>query len=191
MKIIKQNVKLLWVTPNAEEEIEKAARLCYQSKVNPDTRDRFIRGLIKSGYESVIEHASASFLITTNRAIANEIVRHRLASYSQISTRYVAYRNKISVIQPYGLNTKNYHLWVLATEKAEETYKKLLKNGEKPEIARDVLPLCLATQLTTTANFREWRHFIKLRTSKKAHPQIRIITGWIDAILSAVAPSVF
>ena len=91
IKLVKQGADLLWITPNADAEIEKAGRLCYNSlnKITHNSADKFINGIIKSGHESVIEHASASFLITTNRAIGNEIVRHRISSYSQVSTRYV------------------------------------------------------------------------------------------------------
>ena len=142
----------------------------------------------------MIEHASASFRIITDRGISHEIVRHRLASYAQESTRYCNYtkdkfENKITVICPPGLGENV--AWLYACEQAEQAYLRLVREGVKPEIARSVLPTCLKTEIVMTANFREWRHFISLRGGKGAHPQIREIARGCLNLLMGYAPNVF
>jgi len=195
MKIIKQSVELLRITEHAEKLIEKAARTCYQSfdKQTEDSYKRLIKHLIQLGHHSVLEHASATFKIITNRAISHEIVRHRIASYSQESTRYCAYKDNIEVIVPYDIEKipDAFNLWKKEVKNIEKTYKELLLKGISPQHARDILPNCLATQLIMTANLREWRYFIKLRNSKQAHPQIRQIAKDILNILYEKCPVIF
>ena len=159
--------------------------------------------LIKRGHESVLEHASATFKITTDRGITHEIVRHRIASFSQESTRYVDYMVKedgeaveskainIKVILPIGLDDGQMDVWSRAMIKAEEYYEDLRRSGCPPQVARDVLPTCLKADIVMTCNFREWRHFIKLRASKAAHPKIQVIAKGIHAALNKHAPNVF
>jgi len=190
LKIIEQDVKLLSMTKNPLILIEKAARICYKSdckmdcdceqEINPcekclNRASIFIQGIIKRGHESVIEHANASFLFITDRAIANEIVRHRLASYSQESTRYCNYgkSNEIVVIKPFVENEDQLNDWIKSVEYSEKSYLNMIENNTQPQHARSVLPLSLKTEIVITANFREWRHILKLRLSKSAHPQIR------------------
>lgn len=146
--------------------------------------------IIKRGHESVLEHGSLTFKVRTNRAIANEIVRHRLASYSQESTRYVKYDDIefIPMIDPRGLKVDYiYDLEDLYTD-FELLYKELIKENFKPESARDILPNSTATTLVMTMNFRELRHFLKLRLDKAAHPQIRELAGMILEILKEKYP---
>lgn len=168
------------------KHVEKCGRICYLSepKDSEGSTDKFIRMLIKNGHESPLEHGSCTFKIVTDRAISQEIVRHRLASYSQESTRYCNYANgkfsrEITVIEPSGLAENEAREWLDAMEYLERTYLYLIDGGVKPEKARDVLPLCLKTELMMTANFREWRHFLKLRGSRMAHPGIRKISKQI------------
>lgn len=203
--IVPQSVTLKSITPDAEHLIEEAGRCCYKSegKIAPGSAAKMIAMLIKRGHESVLEHASASFLITTDRGITHEIVRHRLASYSQESTRYVDYIIKedgeteeaksinIKVVKPLGLEGYQMHLWFQAMIDAEGAYKALRQNGCPPQVARDVLPTCLKADIWMTCNFREWRHFIKLRASKAAHPKIQIIAKEIHRLLHEQAPNVF
>lgn len=198
MRVVKQKVELLWITPLAEQLIEQAGRTCYKSeeKITPISAAAFVRKLIKMGHEAMIEHASASFKIITDRGISHEIVRHRIASFSQESSRFCNYSNKkfgnqITVIEPLDLTEQQKIDWILACRFAEKKYFKMLADGAAPQTARSVLPTCLKTELIMTANFREWRHFIKLRSSKAAHPQIRIIAGLIWGNLMAYAPCVF
>lgn len=165
------------------EKIEIAGKVCYQSEPKGDS-EKFIRMIIKRGHESVLEHGSLTFKLKTNRAIANEIVRHRLASYSQESTRYVKY-DDIEFIPGEKLKDPNLENLLLSAELA---YKLLLTTDFKPEEARDILPNATATTLVMTMNFRELRHFLKLRLDKAAHPQIRELAGMILDILKEKYP---
>ena len=149
--------------------------------------------LIKNGHESPLEHGGCTFKIVTDRAISQEVVRHRLASYSQESTRYCNYANgkfsrEITVIESSGLAENEAREWLDAMEHLERTYLLMIDSGVKPEKARDVLPLCLKTELMMTANFREWRHFLKLRGSRMAHPGIRKIAKQIYEVFQRAIP---
>ena len=185
MRIGKQKVELL--NPQSYEEltekIEIAGRVCYQSEPKGDP-EKFIRMIIKRGHESVLEHGSLTFKLRTNRAIANEIVRHRLASYSQESTRYVKY-DDIEFIP--GDRLGGSYAEDMMT-RIEEAYIFLIGQEFKPEEARDILPNATATTLVMTMNFRELRHFLKLRLDKAAHPQIRELAGMILEILKEKYP---
>lgn len=185
MRIGKQQVELL--SPQSYEEltekIEIAGRVCYQSEPKGDP-EKFIRMIIKRGHESVLEHGSLTFKLRTNRAIANEIVRHRLASYSQESTRYVKY-DDIEFIPGERLKG-SYAVDMLS--RLEDAYRFLINQEFKPEEARDILPNATATTLVMTMNFRELRHFLKLRLDKAAHPQIRELAGMILEILKEKYP---
>jgi thymidylate synthase (FAD) len=180
-------------------KIESAGRTCYKSedKATDDSAIKFVSGVIKAGHHSVIEHHNVTVKIITDRGVTHEIVRHRIASYSQESTRYCNYShekfgNEITVILPVwfkGFTEDNlsspgeeglrrhaqYALWKLTCEQIEKAYFELLKAGQSPQEARAVLPNSLKTELVMTANLREWRHFFKLRASLKAHPQIRFL----------------
>lgn len=152
-----------------------AARTCYQSQSKPDETE-FIRKLIEMGHESVIEHAGMTAKLITDRGVTHELVRHRLASYSQESTRYCNYKKKnFTVIIPEGMdpNSEEWKIIREACEVTEQAYLKLLEKGIAPQIARAVLPTCLKTEIVVTANLREWRHIFSLRCDKAAHPQIR------------------
>ena len=193
MKIVEPLVTLLWVTPEPEKQIERIGRVCYKSedKITSVSSAEFCKRMVKSGHHAMIEHASASFRIITDRGISHEIVRHRVASYAQESTRYVKYNRECSFILPPGMTKKQYELWCGACRYAEAAYMNALDTGCPPQIARSVLPNCLKTELVMTCNFREWRHFIILRTSKAAHPQIRPIANEIHAMLYQIAPNIF
>lgn len=185
MRIGKQKVELL--NPQSYEEltekIEIAGRVCYQSEPKGDP-EKFIRMIIKRGHESVLEHGSLTFKVRTNRAIANEIVRHRLASYSQESTRYVKYDDTEFIP---GDRLGGSYAEDMMT-RIEEAYNFLIGQEFKPEEARDILPNATATTLVMTMNFRELRHFLKLRLDKAAHPQIRELAGMILDILKEKYP---
>lgn len=203
MKIVKPSAKLIDNINTAEiyAKIERCGRVCYQSEPKGDP-ENFIRMLIKRGHESVLEHVSLTFNIICDRAIMAELTRHRLASFSVESTRYVKYdeleviRPHLQSIKPFGMkNAKTYEeaiaydagffvltnlAWEANIRKFEDLYKTLLTVGDvKPEQARAVLPLCLKSELYMTANLREWRHILKLRTSPKAHPEMRLVAGQI------------
>ncbi len=166
--------------------IEKAGRTCYksESKITGDSARKFVKTIIDSGHESVIEHCSVTVRVVCDRGMSHEIVRHRIASYSQESTRYCNYSGKkfshqITFVQPcfWDESTeqgkRNLEIWKDAMKKAEEAYFSLIENGATPEEARNILPNSLKTELVMTLNLRSWRNFFKLRTSPGAHPQVR------------------
>ncbi|MEL7639288.1 MAG: FAD-dependent thymidylate synthase [Solidesulfovibrio sp.] len=186
MKIVSPSFEVMEL-PNGNDllrKIEAAGRTCYKSedKVTETSSADFAKKLMKLGHLSVIEHVSATVRITCDRGVSHEIVRHRLASYSQESTRYANYSNKkfggeISVVKPpfWDQNSHEYNLWVEAMENSEKAYLNLIKMGASPQQARSVLPNSLKTEIVVTCNIREWRHIFTLRCDKAAHPQMREI----------------
>lgn len=176
-----------------EELIEYSGRLCWGSTEKLGTNPDRVRSWIRMGHESVIEHASATFYIKASRVLTHELVRHRLASYSQRSQRYVK-ELEPRYITPPELQTcgKNAaELYEKAMQNSWTIYRKLLADGVKPEIARYVLPNACETQIVMTMNFRELRHFIKLRTNKRSLPEMRAVAGKILDIMKDNAPSIF
>ncbi len=203
MKVVEQSVELFLQTAplthiNANlilQSIERAGRLCYKSEPKGDP-GKFVRSLITRGHESVIEHGVVSAVVVTDRGISHEIVRHRIASYSQESTRYCNYGaekfgKEISVIKPTFVDKESEDTWYSAMVKAEFSYFQLLHQGASPQTARSVLPTCLKTELFMTMNLREWRHFLWLRLSSEAHPQIRSLAREILDTLFCFFPDVF
>ena len=172
------------VSVNKITRIERCARVCYKSEphITDNNSNDFVKRIITLGHTSVIEHEKATVLIVTDRGISHEIVRHRIGSYSQESTRYCNYSrdkfgNQITVIKPffYDDSRKEQSLvWEQTCKVAEEMYFKLIKKGQ-PQEARSVLPNSLKTEIVVTYNFREWRHFFGLRCSSNSHPQMRQI----------------
>ena len=195
MKIINASYRI--ETPIYGEEllkrIEKAGRTCYKSedRITDESAKSFVCTLIERGHESVLEHASITVRFICDRGVSHEIVRHRLASYSQESQRYVRYNGDIEFINPHMPNAKAHEAWQELCERAEETYRELLSYGVQPEQARSVLPNSTKTEIVMTANLREWRHFLKLRTAKAAHPQMRELTVPLLHELQERIPVVF
>ena len=186
-------VKLLSITPDSENLLEKAGRLCYASGDKQGTNENWLSARIKQGHESLVEHASATFYIKASRALTHELVRHRIASYSQRSQRYV--RETVEdYITPPELEDKDSEtakIYQQAMFAAWDSYRKLLDAGMKPEIARYVLPNACSTEIICTWNFREIRHILKLRTSSAALPEIREVAQKIGEIMKVQAPRVF
>ncbi len=157
-----------------------------------------MRNIVKRGHEAVLEHFALSVKFVCDRGVSHEIVRHRLASYCQESTRYCNYakddfQNEITVIEPFYLDkdSQGYECWERACQVAEQAYFDLLDIGCSPQEARAVLPNSLKTEIIMTANLREWRHFLKLRTSTAAHPQIREIALPLLSDIKTRIPVVF
>jgi len=182
------------------KHIEKAGRVCYKSEnmISDGTDEKFIKKILERGHESVIEHVSLTFRIICDRGVTHELVRHRIASYSQESTRYCNYSkdkfgNELTFIRPcfWDDDCVQYKLWEQAMRQVEESYFALIKEGSLPQEARSVLPNSLKTEILVTMNLREWRHFLKLRTSKAAHPQMRQVAVMIYDILSEKLPIIF
>ncbi len=195
MRIVKPSVTLRWVTPDVDREIEYAGRLAHKSedKITEASAAPFIAKLLRLTHESVLEHGVASVHIVFDRGISHEMVRHRLVSCTQESTRFCTYGSDegISVISPPDLRGRAADVWRDACIVAEQAYQECLRIGQPPEIARSVLPTCLKTEMVMTANFREWRHILRLRLSPKAHPQMREVAGMIRDILVTLSPACF
>jgi len=164
--------------------IEQAARTCYRSedRITDDgeSAKALIKQLIKSGHEAMLEHSSLSVKFVVDRGVSHEIVRHRLFSFAQESTRYCNYSkgkfgSELTFIEPCFWDIKDYNMitWLAACTYAQSVYFTLLEEGATPQEARTVLPNSVKTELIVTGNYREWRHFLKLRTDKAAHPQMR------------------
>ncbi len=170
--------------------IERAGRTCYKSEQNisEGSAERFIANIIKRGHESVIEHEKITVRFICDRGVTHELVRHRIASYSQESTRYCNYSNdkfgnELTFIKPcfWDESTKEgkdkMDVWKKSMQNIENEYNELVALGAKPEEARSILPNSLKTEIVVTMNLRSWRHFFELRTAPAAHPQIRQIAG--------------
>ena len=188
MKIIEPFVELI----NAPDyktlltTIEAAGRTCYKSedKITDGSAEKFVRGIIKRGHEAVIEHGSLTVRFICDRGVSHEIVRHRLAAYCQESTRYCSYDknqfgSEITVIRPctFADTDSTYRIWKRSCEHAEVSYFDLLNEGCTPQEARSVLPNSLKTEVVMTADLREIRHFLKLRCTAAAHPDMRVVAN--------------
>ena len=196
MNIIQPSVELLTPFTGVDilKFIEQCGRVCYRSENNitADSAPKFVAMLIKRGHESVLEHFSCTFKIICDRGVMAELTRHRLASFSIESTRYCDYSDGLTFIDADFFNSPPARaVFENAMVEAEEKYLRLRNAGCKPEQARAVLPNSLATTIIMTANLREWRHILKLRTSKKAHPQMRQVACMILDILKGNLPAVF
>ena len=201
MKIIEPSFEIMPV--NGEEilkNIERAGRTCYKSedKITKDSARKFVAAIIKSGHESVIEHEKITVRIICDRGVTHEIVRHRIASYSQESTRYCNYANdkfgnELTFIRPFYWkdDPAKMGVWTNAMEWIEQDYMELIRLGATPQEARAILPNSLKTEIVVTMNLREWRHFLKLRTSPAAHPQIREVAIPILKKFKELVPIVF
>jgi thymidylate synthase (FAD) len=177
--------------------IEAAGRTCYKSeaKATPNSARLFIHKIIANGHESVLEHEKVTVRIICDRGVSHEIVRHRLASYSQESTRYCDYSKDgdLTFILPCWLKADPQHrpFWEASMLSAEQDYRQLRAWGWSPQQARCVLPNSLKTEVVMTANLREWRHFFRLRTSPAAHPQMREIAIPMLRAFQSLIPVVF
>lgn len=155
--------------------IASVARTCYKSEPKgSDADEKLVRSLIKNDHGAMLEHSFMSVRFVTDRAIANEIVRHRHFSFAQESTRYVGYDKRgFEFILPDGIGSEGEMLVMANCYKSAKMYECLTYRGIRPEVARAVLPLCTATRIVVSGNFREWRHFFKLRCDQHSHPQMR------------------
>jgi thymidylate synthase (FAD) len=167
------------------KKIEKCGRVCYKSEgsIKNESAEKFVAGIIKRGHESVLEHASVTVRFIVDRGVSHELVRHRIASFSQESTRYCNYSKdefggEITVVAPYFFSEQSpgFEAWKTAMLETEAAYFRLLNVGHSAQEARSVLPNSLKTEVVMTCNLREWRHFFKLRCAKAAHPQMREVT---------------
>ena len=180
---------------NAEGLIEHAGRICYRSqgKGNPESTARFIQRRVEEGHESIIEHASASFEISgISRSCSHQIVRHRVASYSQESQRYVDMSAPEFVVPPsVAANPQAMLVWQGFADQVADTYHQLRDLGVRKEDARFVLPNATATRIIVTMNYRSLRHFFSVRCEKAAQWEIRELALEMLRQVHALAPAVF
>ena len=192
MKIIEPSYEILTEISEGGirelQHIEKIGRVCYKSedKITEDgeSAKKFVKMLIGRGHEAMIEHSSLSIKFIVDRGVSHELVRHRIASFAQESTRYCNYSkdkfdNGVTFIKPFFFEegTEEYEEWKCVMGDAEQSYLWLINEcGATPQEARSVLPNSTKTEISITANYREWRNFFKLRTAKAAHPQMRQVT---------------
>lgn len=202
MNIVKPSFEILENVNGVEmlRKLEKIGRVCYKSedRITEDSAKKFIANILKNGHESVIEHEKISVRVICDRGVSHEIVRHRIASYSQESTRYCNYSNakfgnELTVIKPlfWTEDSEAYKLWVEAMQKIENTYNQMIELGATPQEARSILPNSLKTEIVVSMNLREWRHFFKLRTSLRAHPQMREIACSMLDEFKRIVPVIF
>lgn len=226
MRIIKSGWEIIggWDWKNILFNLTIYGRTCYKSNAAMDDEDnkKFIKGILERGHESVIEHEKITVKFTCDRGVSHEIVRHRIASYSQESTRYCNYSKTrfgghLTFIKPCFFpeipigefddeasiinvcmmkkdplpREKEIRFWVRAIQFSELQYNNMIREGGNPEEARSVLPNSLKTEIVCTFNLREWRHFFKLRTSKKAHPQMRELTIPLLETMKVKLPIIF
>ncbi len=197
MKIVEQKWDWLqWPPGAALKTIERAGRVCYQSghKIRPGSDMKFVKTLLKRGHVTPIEHISASVVAITDRGVTHELVRHRIASFSQESTRYVGYDGNMEFIKPAWWDewsTPDKQLWIYAMTEIERIYKLFLESGNRPEQARTALPNSLKSEIVVTANLRQWMHIFKMRCAKDAHPQIRALFRSILAGFHGAVPVIF
>lgn len=202
MKIINADVEFVTPIDGAAilKRLERCGRVCYKSeaKITDTSAPAFVAGIIKRGHEAVLEHCSFTVKFICDRGVSHEIVRHRVASYCQESTRYCNYSkdgfgSEITVIKPCFLaeDSDGMKEWKSAMRFAEDHYFSLLDFGCSPQEARSVLPNSLKTEVVMTANIREWRHFLKLRCSPAAHPQMREVALILLEKVHALIPVCF
>lgn len=207
MNIIEPSYKILTDIPNGDDvlkQIEIVARTCYKSEANikKGSAEKLIGGLIKSGHEAMIEFGpSITVKFICDRGVSHEFVRHRLCSFAQESQRYVNYSlekngdGDISFIRPLEFNDidekHKFTIWKDAMQIAENMYLDLIDIGTRPEVARSVLPNSVKTEINIKANLREWRHLLKLRTAKDAHPEIRRLCVPLLKEFKSLIPVVF
>lgn len=205
MKIIKPSFEIL--TPINRQEIlkhlETVARTCYKSedKITEESAPKMVKALIRSQHTAMIEHFSISVKMVVDRGVSHEIVRHRVASYAQESTRYCNYSqgkfgSEITVIEPlfFDKNSVEYAIWKDSCLQAEKAYNELIQIGRTPQEARSVLPNSLKTEIVVTMNLREWIHFFNLRavgTTGDPHPQMKEIAVMVLEKFSNELPEIF
>ena len=202
MKLITPSHEFLQEIDGEEmlRRLERIGRVCYKSegRITDTSYRTFLSNLLARGHESVIEHEKVSVRLICDRGVTHELVRHRIASYSQESTRYCNYskekfQGELTFIRPFFWESdpEKFGVWKRAMESAERAYLALMDLGATAQEARSVLPNSLKTELVVTMDLREWRHFFRLRTSAAAHPQMRELTLPLLAAFREAVPVVF
>lgn len=196
MKLIEQYHSILENPEYASEQIERAARTCYKSegKIRPGSAEKITKSLRDRGHHAMLEFADLTVRFVTNRGVTHELVRHRLCSFAQESTRYVRYDGNMEFIKPVwwdSVSEASQDMFIHHCQRSEASYQQLLHDGWQPQQAREVLPNALKTEIVVKANLREWHHIFSLRCSKAAHPQIRTLMLGLLEDVKSVLPVVF
>lgn len=206
MRIIKPSYEIMTTISDGGvdelKRIEAAARTCYKSedKISEDgtSARKMVKALVTRGHEAMLEHSQLTVKFICDRGVSHEIVRHRICSFAQESTRYCNYSGdkfgqELTFIEPsfFTNNVTLYSFWKDACQKCEDIYMYMVSNGVTPQEARSVLPNSLKTEIVVTANYREWRNIFKLRCAKDAHPQIRELMIPLQKELAEKIPEVF
>lgn len=190
MRLVKPSIEFMDMNSLGLKLIEKAGRTCYKSedKISEGTDEVFVKKLMNRGHDAMLEFGWMCYKFICNRGVTHEIVRHRLFSYAQESTRYCNYKGGVEFIIPHWainmvegkfdkgtlrLYTEQEHVWLEHKLMCEETYQKMIELGQTPQDARDNLPIATKTEIVVAGNFREWRHFYSQRLPGAAHPQMR------------------
>ncbi len=223
MQLIKPSIKFEWMTPEPLKAIERAGRTCWKSGdkgIHEGSEIAFVEMLLSRKHYAMIEHASISYRVICDRGVTHEIVRHRLFSYAQESTRYCNYKGGVTFIIPewmyiifgpgeyrvsilreelvYNGKLINFpklgtpaRLWFESMVYSELFYQGLIEKKWTPQQARSVLPNSLKTEIVITGNLREWLHFFSLRTNEAAHPQMREVAFMILKDVKQRIPVIF
>ena len=204
MKLVKPGYEILTEIDGLKElqTIERAARTCYKSEAaiteDGESAKKLIRRLIQNGHEAMLEHSFLSVKFTVDRGVTHELVRHRLCSFAQESTRYCNYAGKkfgydVRFVIPYFFADKPdaMQIWSEACARAEQAYFDLLDGDTTPQEARTVLPSSTAAEIVMSGNYREWRHILRLRTARDAHPQMREVMCPLGKELQSRIPVIF
>lgn len=205
MRVINAGYEIISDLNGAEilKHIERCARVCYKSedRITDGSAEKMVAALIRSGHEAMLEHYSFTVKFICDRGVSHELVRHRIASFAQESSRYCCYAKdkfgkELTFINPcfWEPDSDNYARWFHEMDESEKTYLAMIENGATPEQARDILPTSIKTEIVMTANLREWRHFFKLRAegvTGKPHPQMLEITIPLLKELKQKVPVVF
>ena len=196
MEMIEQSHKILQYPDNALWLIETAARTCYRSGARTQSGSdvEMVKKLIAREHFAMLEFGDVTVKFITNRGVTHELVRHRLCSFAQESTRFVRYDDKMEFIKPVWWNSATLmqrELFISQCVSAEKCYNDLLESGWSPQQAREVLPNALKTEIVVKANIREWRHIFSLRCSEAAHPQIRALMQALREDLKEIMSVVF
>lgn len=205
MRVINAGYEIISDLNGAEilKHIERCARVCYKSedRITDGSAEKMVAALIRSGHEAMLEHYSFTVKFICDRGVSHELVRHRIASFAQESSRYCCYAKdkfgkELTFINPcfWEPDSDNYARWFHEMDEAEKTYLAMIEDGATPEQARDILPTSIKTEIVMTANLREWRHFLKLRAegvTGKPHPQMLEITIPLLKELKQKIPVVF
>ena len=175
--------------------IEKFVRTCYKSedRITPTSAKKFIKSIVMSGHLSVIEHLSISVKIIIDRGSSQQVVRHRLAAYSQESQRYINYKKKgYYICCPRTITEGLRGEWMLCVQNSINFYERLVSSGIKPEDARSVLPMGMKTEMIATYNLRTWRHIFEERAlNPRAQFEIRELTSDILRKFAELLPEIF